>query len=78
MVLKSEVILFTFLNFLTNGKLKGLVDWNGNAIVFRVVSSPSASYNSYYGNGITNVGFSWVEQGKYDDTEILKEFGLAI
>ena len=77
---RNDVVKQTndFLNFLTNGKLKGLVDWNGNAIVFRVVSSPSASYNSYYGNGITNVGFSWVEQGKYDDTEILKEFGLAI
>ena len=66
-----------FLQFLRNGSPKCLIDWNGNDIIFRVIASPSVSYNSYYGNGITNVAFSYAEQGSYDDQESLDELGLT-
>ena len=49
-----------------------ITDWNGNAIMFKLISSPTISYNSSYGNGITTVAFSWVEQGKYNNEEDLR------
>ena len=76
---RNDVVKQTndFLQFLRNGSPKCLIDWNGNDIIFRVIASPSVAYNSYYGNGITNVAFSYAEQGSYDDQESLDELGLT-
>lgn len=65
------------LSFLSNGKAKCLIDWNGNDIIFKVISAPSVSYHTNYGNGIVNVAFSWAEQGQYDNQEDLKNLGLT-
>lgn len=65
-----------FLEFLTDGKAKMILDWNGSALLVRVANAPTITYVSSYGNGITNVGFTWVEQGKYNDTEDLKRNGF--
>ena len=44
--------------------------------MFSVISSPTIDYVSSYGNGITNVSFSWVEKGKYNDQSELYDNGF--
>lgn len=63
-------------NFLTNGRSKLITDWNGNSWLVKVISSPSISYNMATTNGTNTVTFSWVEQGKYNNEEDLKEHGF--
>ena len=65
------------MQFLTNGKSKFLIDWNGNAIICKTFASPSASFANNFGNGFTTVSFSWVEQGKYYSEEDIYENGLS-
>lgn len=65
-----------FIKFISNGKTKVLLDWNGNNIIFKLMSSPTMSYNASYGNGITTVAFSWVEQGKYNNQDDLENNNL--
>ena len=65
-----------FVRFLTNGKSKIMVDWNGNIILFKVNSTPSIVYNANFGNGKTTVQFSFVEQGKYDNQQDLIDNNL--
>lgn len=66
-----------FMSFMTNGKSKVLIDWNGNSVMFRVMGSPTISYNNSFGNGVVNVAFTWVEQGKYDNSDDLVENGFV-
>lgn len=66
----------SFLSFLKNGNTKIIKDWNSNIWVAKIVGNPSVSYNNSYGMGIANVSFEWVEQGKYDNEEDLKNNGL--
>lgn len=58
-------------SFLKNGKSKVLKDWNGNIWLIQIIDSPTISFNSSYGMGIASVGFSFVEQGKYDNEDDL-------
>ena len=64
------------LAFLTNGKAKVLTDWNGNAIILRVSETPTIDCISEYGMGIYNVSFAFVEQGKVDNENDLKDLNL--
>lgn len=64
------------LEFLTSGKAFCLTDWNGNIYIARTSSSPNINYNSGYGNGIVNISFNFVEQGKYNNQEDMVENGL--
>ena len=65
------------MQFLTNGKSKFLIDWNGNSIICKTFASPSASFANNFGNGFATVSFSWVEQGKYYSEEDIYENGLS-
>lgn len=56
-----------YLAFLTNGRAKILKDWNGNIWLIRLSATPTVTPNMASGNGIVDIGFSWVEQGKYDN-----------
>lgn len=67
-----------FVKFLTDGTAKCLIDWNGNDIIFRTITSPTLSYNTYYSNGIINVAFSWAEQGQYNNQESMEMVGLLV
>lgn len=62
--------------FLTQGKAFGVTDWNGNVLICRTMASPSHSYNNSYGNGAITLSLSWVQQGKYNDEQSLKDCGL--
>lgn len=75
---RADVVAQTndFLQFMSNGKVKSFIDWNGNDIILKTINVPSVSYNSYYGNGIVNVAFSWVEQARYNNEEELKNIGF--
>ena len=64
------------LAFLTNGKAKCIVDYNGNIFVVKVINSPQISFDANWGNGIATISFDWVEQCKYDDYESMEELGL--
>lgn len=65
-----------FNDFITNSKCKIVKDWNGNIWMCRVSQSPTNNYVQEYGNGITQVSFSWVEQGKWNNQEDLRENNL--
>lgn len=65
-----------FIKFLNNGESKIIKDWNGNIFIVKIIGNPSISYSQAYGNGITNVSFEWVEQGKYDNYTDLYNNGL--
>lgn len=56
-----------FIDFLNDGSAKIITDWNGNIKMVRINPSPTITYNSSYGNGITQVTFNWTEQGQYDN-----------
>lgn len=62
--------------FLKNGKPKMIRDWNGNIFLVMIVGNPSITYNNAYGMGVANVGFEWVEQGKYDNEDDLYNNGF--
>ena len=64
------------LAFLTNGKAKCIIDYNGNIFVVKVINSPQISYDSNWGNGIATISFDWVEQCKYNDYDKMAELGL--
>ena len=66
-----------FLAFLTNGSAKMIVDWNGDCLMVRVANAPTMTFVNSYGNGIVNVGFTWVEQGNYNNEEDLIKNGFA-
>ena len=53
-----------FVNFLKDGTTKIIKDWNGN--IYMVAISGDVSYTTDLVSGISNISFSWVEQGKYD------------
>lgn len=63
-------------DFLTDGKSKMITDWNGNIYLIQVVGTPTIDLNAFYTNGIATVSFDWVEQGKYNNEEDLRENGL--
>lgn len=65
---RNDVVKQTqdFINFIKDGSTKMITDWNGNIIMCKLVSSPTISYISSYGNGITNISFTWAEQGQYN------------
>ncbi len=62
--------------FMKNGNAKIIKDWNGNIWLAKLASSDDISYNSSYGNGVTTVTFSWIEQGKYNNQSDLYRNGL--
>ena len=65
---RNDVVKQTqdFINFIKDGSTKMITDWNGNIVMCKLISSPTISYVSSYGNGITNVNFTWAEQGQYN------------
>lgn len=75
---RQDVVLQTkdFNDFMSNGNAKILKDWNGNIWLARTNQSVSNSFVSNYGNGITNISWQWVEQGKYDNEEDLRRNNL--
>ena len=64
------------LNILESGNAICIKDWNGNIWIARSSSSETIDYNSSYGNGITTITMSFVEQGKYDNQSDLYDNGL--
>lgn len=64
---RADVVKQTndFMIFMTNGKAKFFIDWNGYSFIIRNIGNPQRSFNQSYGNGVTRVSFTWVEQGKY-------------
>ena len=64
------------LAFLTNGKAKCIVDYNGNIFIVKVINSPQISFDGNWGNGIATISFDWVEQAKYNDYESMANLGL--
>lgn len=75
---RNDVVQQTndIVDFLTSGNPFCVTDWNGNIWIATTIDSPSISYNSSYGNGITTVSFSFVEQGKYDSQKDMEENNL--
>lgn len=65
------------LEFLTNGKVKCLTDFNGGIYIFKVINSPQISYDANWGNGIPTISFDWVEQGKYNNYEDMLNVGFV-
>ena len=65
-----------FLSLLSSGKSLCISDWNGNIWIARPTQCGSVSYVQNIGNGIVNVSFSFVEQGKYDNEDDLKNNGF--
>ena len=62
--------------FLTNGKMKIVKDWNGNIIMGGITTAPSYSYNIVNQNAIPTITFSITEQGQYDSQEDLYNNGF--
>ena len=56
-----------FVNMLNSGEAFCITDWNGNIYIARCNSKPNVSYVGNYGNGIANISFTFVEQGKWDN-----------
>lgn len=75
---RNDVVKQTqdFINFIKDGSTKMITDWNGNIIMCKLVSSPTISYISSYGNGITNISFTWAEQGQYNAEQDLIDNNL--
>lgn len=66
----------SLLEFLTNKKAKILKDQNGAEWLMIVSGSPSISYTNNYGQGISDVGFDWVELGSADSQSDLYNSGI--
>lgn len=67
----------TWCDFLTNGKTKVIKDWNGNIFIAQISDEPSISLNQTLGNSIGNIGFSFVEQGKWNNQDDLYRSGIV-
>jgi hypothetical protein len=65
-----------FKSFLTNGNAKVLTDYNGRSIVLKVSDIPTEDLIANIGFGMSNIGFTFVEQGDYDNHNDLKDLGL--
>ena len=65
-----------FKAFLTNGNAKVLTDYNGRSVVFKVSDIPTEDLIANIGFGMSNIGFTFVEQGAYDNHDDLKDLGL--
>ena len=76
---RNDVVKQTqdFLDFIVEDTTKVLVDWNGNDIMFSLATSPTVDYVGNYGNGITNIAFSWVECGQYNNQSDLYDNDLS-
>lgn len=64
-------------DFLTNRKAKILKDWNSNAWLLMVTSSPQITYESNSGMRIPTVQFDWVEIGDVENELDLYNSGLV-
>ena len=62
---------------MNNTTAKIIKDWNGNIRLVRFTGSPQVTYANLYGNGITYVTATWVEQGEYDNQYDLYTNGLV-
>jgi hypothetical protein len=56
-----------FAEMLNSGDAFCITDWNGNVYIARCNGKPNISYVGNYGNGIVNISFTFVEQGKWDN-----------
>ena len=65
-----------FKAFLTNGNAKVLTDYNGRSIILKVSDIPTEDLIANIGFGMSNIGFTFVEQGAYDSYNDLKDLGL--
>jgi hypothetical protein len=62
-------------DFLTDGKVKFIKDWNGNVLMGKITTPPSYTYRSNTGMVIPRISFVLTEQGKYDNVDDLKRNG---
>jgi hypothetical protein len=53
-----------------------LKDFNGWSLLCKPTSGDTASFISEFGNGLADVAFNWVEQGKYDNQDDLYYLGF--
>ena len=67
----------TWGEFLLNGKVKVIKDWNGNIFVGQITTEPSFSLFQTLGNSIGNISFGFVEQGKWNNQEDLYATGIV-
>lgn len=67
----------TWSEFLANGNTKIIKDWNGYIILGQIVGDPTMTFDQNYGNGMGNISFSFVEQGKWDNQQDLYELGIV-
>lgn len=76
---RAEIVKLrdTWCNFLLNGKAKVIKDWNGNIFVCQIIGEPTVSLRQNFGNGIGDISFSFVEQGKWDNQQDLYETGIV-
>lgn len=76
---RADVIKQTqdILDDLHSNSAIGITDWNGNVWLARTNTTPSVTFVQSSGNGICNLSFDFVEQGKYDNQEDLYENGLV-
>lgn len=63
-----------FIDFITNGEVKIIKDFNGNICLCDIIDNVTNT-NSLV-NKTTEVSFSYVEQGKYDNESDLFEYGF--
>lgn len=63
--------------FLTNGKMKVVKDWNGNIILGGITTAPSYTYNQVNQNGIPTISFTVTEQGQYNNQKDLYNNGFS-
>ena len=62
-------------DFLTDGKVKFIKDWNGNVLMGKITTPPSYTYRSNTGMIVPRISFVLTEQGKYDNVDDLKRNG---
>ena len=53
-----------------------LKDYNGWIILCKPTSGDTATFNSNYGNGVSDIAFNWIQQGEYDNQDDLYNLGL--
>ncbi len=62
--------------FLTDGKVKFVKDWNGGIIMGRITTPPSFTYKNNGGMVVPTISFVITEQGKYDNISDLIRNGF--
>jgi hypothetical protein len=62
--------------FLCNGKAKIIKDWNGNIMLGRITTAPSASYSQTSGSSKPTITFGATEVGEYNSQSSLYQQGL--